>query len=71
MLSLLQVKKVEKVVLNCYSDKCSNMTVLSDNTIAVSDATNNTVTWTGSVDTFAAQADIAQIRAKSITVVLK
>ena len=64
-------KKVEKVVLNCYSDKCSNMTVLSDNTIAVSDATNNTVTWTGSVDTFAAQADIAQIRAKSITVVLK
>lgn len=64
-------KKVEKVVPNCYSDKCSNMTVLSDNTIAVSDATNNTVTWTGSVDTFAAQADIAQIRAKSITVVLK
>lgn len=64
-------KKVEKVVLNCLSGKCANMTVLSDNTIAVSDVKTNTVTWTGSVDKYVAQADASQVRAKSITVVLK
>ena len=64
-------QKIEKVVLNCLSGKSANMTVLSDNTIAVSNVADNTVTWTGSVDKYAAQADIAQIRAKSITVVLK
>ena len=64
-------QKIEKVVLNCVSGKSANMTVLSDNTIAVSDVKNNTVTWTGSVDKYAAQADVSQVRAKSITVVLK
>ncbi len=64
-------QKVEKVVLKCVSGKCANMTVLSDNTIAVSDVKDNTVTWTGSVDKFAAVADVSQIRATSITVVLK
>lgn len=64
-------KKIEKVVLDCVSGKCVNMTVLPDNSIAVSDVKTNTVTWTGSVDKYVAQADVAQIRAKSITVVLK
>lgn len=64
-------QKVEKVVLNCLSGKSANMTVLSDNTIAVSNVADNTVTWTGSVDKYAAQADVSQVRAKSITVVLK
>lgn len=64
-------QKIEKVVLNCLSGKSANMTVLSDNTIAVSNVADNTVTWTGSVDKYAAQADVSQVRAKSITVVLK
>ncbi len=64
-------QKIEKVVLECVSGKSANMTVLSDNTIAVSNVADNTVTWTGSVDTYAAQADVSQVRAKSITVVLK
>lgn len=64
-------QKIEKVVLNCLSGKSANMTVLSDNTIAVSNVADNTVTWTGSVDKYAAQADVSQVCAKSITVVLK
>jgi len=64
-------QKIEKVVLNCLSGKSANMTVLSDNTIAISNVADNTVTWTGSVDKYAAQADVSQVRAKSITVVLK
>lgn len=64
-------QKIEKVVLNCLSGKSANMTVLSDNTIAVSNVADNTVTWTGSVDKYAAQADVSQVRAKSITVVFK
>lgn len=64
-------KKIERVVLDCVSGKSANMTVLPDNSIAVSDVKTNTVTWTGSVDKYVAQADAAQVRAKSITVVLK
>ena len=65
-------RKIEKVVLNCTATKYAvDAKVLSDNTTAKADSKALTVTWEGSTDKFVANTDAGQIRAKSITVVLK
>ena len=65
-------RKIEKVVLNCTANKyVYDAKVLSDNSTAVADTKALTVTWTGSTDKFVANTEAGQIRAKSITVVLK
>ena len=66
-------KKITKVVLNCTkADNCTDMTVLTDNdSTATANAEDLTITWTGEVDSFVAQAVKSQERIKTITITLK
>ncbi len=65
-------KQITKVVLNCMKDKCADMTVLTDNNSTAEANTDDlTITWSGTVDKFVAQAAASQVRIKSITVTLK
>ena len=70
-------KAITSVVIdtNHYSDKCTDMTVLTDNdsttNTAKADTKNWTISWEGNVSTFAAKAVNSQVQIKSITVTLK
>lgn len=67
-------KAITSVVIdtNHYSDKCSDMTVLTDNdSTAKADTKKWTISWEGNVNTFAAKAVNSQVQIKSITVTLK
>lgn len=67
-------KAITSVVIdtNHYSDKCSDMTVLTDNdSTAKADTKKWTISWEGNVSTFAAKAVNSQVQIKSITVTLK
>lgn len=66
-------KAITSVVIdtNHYSDKCSDMTVLTDNdSTAKADTKKWTISWEGNVNTFAAKAVNSQVQIKSITVTL-
>lgn len=67
-------KAITSVVIdtNHYSDKCTDMTVLTDNnSTAKADTEKWTISWGGNVSTFAAKAVNSQVQIKSITVTLK
>ena len=70
-------KAITSVVIdtNHYSDKCTDMTVLTDNdsttNTAKADTKKWTISWEGNVSTFAAKAANSQVQIKSITVTLK
>lgn len=70
-------KAITSVVIdtNHYSDKCTDMTVLTDNdsttNTAKADTEKWTISWEGNVSTFAAKAVNSQVQIKSITVTLK
>lgn len=70
-------KAITSVVIdtNHYSDKCTDMTVLTDNdsttNTAKADTKKWTISWEGNVSTFAAKAVNSQVQIKSITVTLK
>lgn len=67
-------KMITSVVMdtNHFENKCSDMTVLTDNnTTASADKTKWTISWNGNVSTFAAKAVNTQVQIKSITVTLK
>lgn len=67
-------KTITSVVMdtNHYSEKCSDMTVLTDNnSTAKADTKKWTISWEGNVSTFAAKAVNSQVQIKSITVTLK
>ena len=67
-------KTITSVVMdtNHYSEKCSDMTVLTDNnSTAKADTKKWTISWEGNVSTFAAKAVNTQVQIKSITVTLK
>ena len=70
-------KAITSVVIdtNHYSDKCKDMTVLTDNdsttNTAKADTKKWTISWEGNVSTFAAKAVNSQVQIKSITVTLK
>lgn len=67
-------KAITSVVIdtNHYSDKCTDMTVLTDNnSTAKADTKKWTISWEGNVSTFAAKAVNSQVQIKSITVTLK
>lgn len=67
-------KAITSVVMdtNHYSNKCSDMTVLTDNnSTAKADTKKWTISWEGNVSTFAAKAVNSQVQIKSITVTLK
>ena len=66
-------RKIKKVVLTCTAtDKCADMTVLTDNnSTAAANTSAATISWSGSVDSFVAQASSAQVRIKTIAVELE
>lgn len=70
-------KAITSVVIdtNHYSEKCTDMTVLTDNdsttNTAKADTKKWTISWEGNVSTFAAKAVNSQVQIKSITVTLK
>ena len=66
-------RKIKKVVLTCTAtDKCADMTVLTDNnSTAAANTSAATISWSGSVDAFVAQASSAQVRIKTIAVELE
>lgn len=68
-------KTITSVEMNTthFSNKCSDMTVLTDNTntTAKADTQKWTISWEGNVSTFAAKAVNTQVQIMSITVTLK
>ena len=67
-------KTITNVVMNTkhYSDKCSDMTVLTDkDSTAKSDNTAWTISWAGSVSSFEAKAVNSQVQITAIEVTLK
>lgn len=67
-------KTIVSVVMDTthYSDKCTDMTVLTDNnSTAKADTGAWTISWTGSLDKFVAHAVNSQVQIKTITVTLK
>ena len=63
-------KKIKSVVMETEhsSDHCSDMTV-TGGTTAVASTDDWTITWTGSVDVFEAQASSSQVRITKLTVI--
>ena len=66
-------RKIKSVVLTCTeAGKCADMTVLTDNNSkAAANTSAATISWSGSVDSFVAQASSAQVRIKTIAVELE
>lgn len=66
-------KTITSVVMNTvrYADKCVNMKVLGSETEAVADTKAFTISWSGNLDKFVAQAVNGQVRITAITVTLK
>ena len=66
-------RKIKSVVLTCKeAGKCADMTVLTDNNSkAAANTSAATISWSGSVDSFVAQASSAQVRIKTIAVELE
>ena len=66
-------RKIKSVVLTCTeAGKCADMTVLTDNNSkAAANTSAATISWSGSVGSFVAQASSAQVRIKTIAVELE
>lgn len=62
-------KLIKSVTLECTAgDKCLDLT-LADGSVAKADKTEKTISWTGSVAKFEAQAAAGQVRIKKVTVI--
>ena len=62
-------KLIKSVTLECTAgDKCLDLT-LADGSVAKADKTAKTISWTGSVAKFEAQAAAGQVRIKKVTVI--